>query len=135
MKTLTFLPMLLFVYPFTLGMAMTILLQINELKELKKPRIPLANWNDENAMSFVYISLRGKALKWHECLKQSGVELNNFADFPPAVLESFAPAGNARTATVNLHKVRQQSTEDVVGFYAHVISIKDELQLLVSAAA
>ena len=25
-----------------------------------------AAWNEANTMSFVYISLRGKALKWHE---------------------------------------------------------------------
>jgi hypothetical protein len=40
----------------------------------------------------------------------------------------------ARTVTVNLHEVKQQSSEDVVGFYVHIISIIDELQLLLFVA-
>jgi hypothetical protein len=45
--------------------------------------------------------------------------------------ELFAPA---HTATVNLHEVKQQSTEDDVEFYAHVISIIDKLELLLPSA-
>jgi hypothetical protein len=72
-------------------------------------------------MSFVYVSLRCKALKWHECLKRSGVQLNNFADFTTSFLESFALAHSARTATVNLNEVKQEHTEHAFGFYAHFI--------------
>ncbi len=104
------------------------------IKRIQKAR-DTAGWNDANTMSFVYVSLRGKALKWHECLTRSGVEINNFVDFTAAFLESFAPARTARTATVNLHEVKQQPAEDVVGFYSRVINIIDELEILLPAAA
>ena len=103
------------------------------LNRIRKAR-DTAGWDDANTMSFVYVSLRGKALKWHECLKRSNVQLD-FVNFSAAFLESFAPARTARTATVNLHEVKQQTSEDVVGFYARVISIVDELELLLPAAA
>ena len=93
-----------------------------------------AAWNDENTMSFVYVSLRGKALKWHECLKRSGIVMD-FPHFTTAFLESFAPARTARTATVNLHEIKQQPAEDVVGFYSRVIEAIDELELLIPPAA
>jgi hypothetical protein len=70
-------------------------------------------------------SLRGKAPKWHEFLKRIGVQLNNFAAFTTAFLESFALARTACSPTIYLYEVKQQSTEDV-GFYAHVISIIDD---------
>jgi hypothetical protein len=73
-------------------------------------------------------------LQWHDCLKRSGVKLNNFADFTTAFLKSISPAHNARTATVNLPEVKQQLTENVVEFYACVISIIDKLKLLTAAA-
>ncbi len=41
----------------------------------------------------------------------------------------------SRTATVNPHEVKQQSSENLVGFYACVISIIDELELLLPVAA
>jgi hypothetical protein len=65
MRVLTFFAKLLLISPYTLGMTKTLLLQINGLREFKKPRIPLYKWKDESTISFVYISLRGKALKWH----------------------------------------------------------------------
>ena len=74
-----------------------------------------ATWNDEQTMSFVYVSLRGKALKWHECLARSNIVMD-FPHFTTAFMESFAPARTARTATVNLHEIKQQPAEDVVGF-------------------
>jgi hypothetical protein len=103
------------------------------LKRITKARVT-AGWNDVNTMSFVYVSLRGKALKWYECLNRCGVQLD-YAGFSEAFLYSFAPACTARTATETLHEVKQQPTEDVVGFYARVISIVDELELLLPAAA
>ena len=102
------------------------------LDRIEKAR-DTAAWNEANTMSFVYISLRGKALKWHESLKRSGIEMT-FAAFSIAFLASFAPARTARTATVNLHEVKQQSNEDVVGFYARVIAVIDELELLLPQA-
>jgi hypothetical protein len=94
-----------------------------------------AHWNDKNTMLFVNVSLRGKALKWHECLKRSGVQLNNIVDFTTAFMESFVPACTAHTATIDLHEVKQQFTDDVVGFYAHIINIIDKLELLLLAVA
>jgi hypothetical protein len=39
------------------------------IKIIQKAR-DTTGWNDENTMSFVFVSLRGKALKWQECLKE-----------------------------------------------------------------
>jgi hypothetical protein len=80
-----------------------------------------AAWSDVNAISFVYVSLRGKVLKWHVYLKRSGVQHNNFAHFTTAFLESFAPNLTVQTAAVNLREVKQQPTENVDGFYEHLI--------------
>jgi hypothetical protein len=66
-------------------------------------------------VSFLYTSLRGKAPKWHECLKRSGGQLD-FSDYKTAFVESFYLARTIGTATVKLHEVKQQPKEDVSGF-------------------
>ena len=103
------------------------------LARVEKARLTAA-WDDANTMAFIYVSLRGKALKWYECLERSGIALN-FADFSTAFISSFSPATTARTATISLHEVKQQQNEDVVGFYARVIEVVNEIENLIPAAA
>lgn len=92
-----------------------------------------AAWDDANTMSFIYCSLRGEALLWYDVLKRSGIE-DNFAAFRTAFLTSYAPALTARTATVNLHDVKQNSQESIVQFYSRVIKAVNDLEALLPAA-
>ena len=103
------------------------------LARVEKARLTAA-WDDANTMAFIYVSLRGKALKWYECLERSGIALN-FADFSTAFILSFSPATTARTATISLNEIKQQNNEDVVGFYARVIEVVNEIENLIPAAA
>jgi hypothetical protein len=57
-------------------------------------------------MSFVFVSLRGTQMA--RMLEKKCIQLNNFADFPKAFLESYFLAWTAHTAPINLHDVKQQ---------------------------
>ena len=103
------------------------------LARVEKARLTAA-WNEENTMAFIYVSLRGKALKWYECLERSGIA-NTFVAFSAAFLASFSPATTVRTATVSLNDIKQQPTEDVVGYYARVIEVINEIEGLIPVAA
>ena len=101
------------------------------LARVEKARTTAA-WTDAQTMSFVYVSLRGEALLWFDVLKRSGIQ-DTFEAFQDAFLTSYAPARTARTATVNLHEIKQGAGESIVTFYSRVISAVNDLEQLIPA--
>ena len=91
------------------------------------------NWNDEQTMSFIYVSLRGEALEWYDCLQRSGIVLN-YAGFIAAFRTSYASSLTARSATVKLHEVKQGTNERIVAYYARVLKIVTNLETLLPQA-
>ena len=91
-----------------------------------------AGWDNPNTISFIYCSLRGEALLWYDILKRSGIK-DNFNAFKMNFLTFFAPALTSRTATVNLHEVKQNTKESIVQFYSQVIKVANDLKALLLA--
>lgn len=93
-----------------------------------------AGWAAADVMQFVYTCFRGEALHWWEALKRSKVNTQDYELFKVAFLTSFAEATTARTASVSLHDVKQTASETIVAFYARVIKLVDNIELLLPAA-
>ena len=89
-----------------------------------------SNWTAPQTMAFVFNALRGRALKWFDALKRSGIDRNNWDAFKTAFLKAFSTTRTPRTATVNLADLRQGQTETVVAFYPRVIKAVDDLEAL-----
>ena len=93
-----------------------------------------AGWNDVQTMSFVYVSMRGEALVWYDCLKRSGIA-DTYVGFKQAFLTSYEPALTARTACVTMADIKQGVVEKTVNYYARVIKIIDQINTLLPQAA
>ena len=70
---------------------------------------------------------------WYDVLKRSGIA-DTYDAFKTAFLTSYAPALTARTATVNLHDIKQTAQESIVAFYSRVIKAVNDLENLLPAA-
>ena len=102
------------------------------LARIEKARVAAA-WGEADTLSFIYCSLRGEALLWYDVLKRSGIA-DTYDAFKAAFLTSYAPALTARTATVNLHDIKQTAQESIVAFYSRVIKSVNDLENLLPAA-
>ena len=102
------------------------------LARIEKARVAAA-WGEADTLSFIYCSLRGEALLWYDVLKRSGIA-DTYDAFKAAFLTSYAPALTARTATVNLHDIKQTAQESIVAFYSRVIKAVNDLENLLPAA-
>ena len=102
------------------------------LARIEKARVAAA-WNEADTLSFIYCSLRGEALLWYDVLKRSGIA-DTYDAFKAAFLTSYAPALTARTATVNLHDIKQTAQESIVAFYSRAIKSVNDLENLLPAA-
>ena len=92
-----------------------------------------ARWNDVQTMAAVYNAIRGKALKWFECLKRSPVDPNVWEDFKGAFLASYSTTRTSRTTTLHLADLRQGPNEPVVDFYPRVESVISDIESLAPA--
>ena len=104
------------------------------LARVEKARVT-ANWQPAEIMSFVYVSLRGEALEWWDCLTRSGVDINDFDQFKVAFMTSYETTRTARTAIVVLQDIRQGDTEKIVTFYTRTVKAIDDLEALLPGAA